>query len=508
MIIPRRTLALGLLTLSALATAGEPVSLQLRQAVANLPAITLYLDARDAAGQAASGLDPAQFSATLGAQAAEVKSLQPLAQSGEGLAYVFLVDVSKSLKPAQFSAVQQALNDWIGALSAKDRAAILSFGDSVRLRQDFTGDAEKLRAEVNRLAPSDRHTQLHAALAQGLALARRVDPGLPGPRAIVTLTDGQDDAAGGVTAQEVLDRLREDPIPIYTIGFAPPPLTPAKDAALKSLGLFARTSGGEYLAGGDKPGETYLAARRRIQEGWVARLHCPACTADGRVQRLQLSGRLPSRLLGAGLDIRLLPPPPPARAAEPQVPPVAEKPPVPAPAPSGVWAWISGLPLWAYLAFGAFLLLDAVTIGVLVARRRAKARAAATPSPSPAAEPVAPPVVPVTVARPTPPPTPGLRLTFTRIDRYGPRRDYSLELRDRAVLGRGPRGCDLVIEDDPEISTTHCLLLREDGQVRVRDLNSTNGTLVNGAPIRGDFALKDGDLLLLGETELRLTWPQ
>nr|MBZ4194851.1 FHA domain-containing protein [Candidatus Contendobacter sp.] len=83
-------------------------------------------------------------------------------------------------------------------------------------------------------------------------------------------------------------------------------------------------------------------------------------------------------------------------------------------------------------------------------------------------------------------------------------RDYTLTLRDRAVLGRGPHGCDLIIEGDPEISTLHCLLIRQNGQLVLRDLNSTNGTLVNGVPIHGEYRLSDRDTVLLGNTELRL----
>ena len=45
---------------------------------------------------------------------------------------------------------------------------------------------------------------------------------------------------------------------------------------------------------------------------------------------------------------------------------------------------------------------------------------------------------------------------------------------------------------------THCQ------QTIIRDLNSTNGTLVNGVPIHNDYPLRNGDLLLLGRTELRI----
>jgi pSer/pThr/pTyr-binding forkhead associated (FHA) protein len=39
----------------------------------------------------------------------------------------------------------------------------------------------------------------------------------------------------------------------------------------------------------------------------------------------------------------------------------------------------------------------------------------------------------------------------------------------------------------------------------VEDLGSTNGTALNGSPISGQRRVADGDLILLGRTELRLT---
>ena len=61
------------------------------------------------------------------------------------------------------------------------------------------------------------------------------------------------------------------------------------------------------------------------------------------------------------------------------------------------------------------------------------------------------------------------------------------------VVGRSSRLWVLVI-DHSSISTQHCMLVKTDGLVYVRDLGSTNGTRVNGQRvIRG--ALLPGDLL-------------
>jgi hypothetical protein len=53
----------------------------------------------------------------------------------------------------------------------------------------------------------------------------------------------------------------------------------------------------------------------------------------------------------------------------------------------------------------------------------------------------------------------------------------------------------------PTISATHCELILADGGVRVRDCASTNGTFVDGQPVK-EAALSAGQILRLGDVEL------
>lgn len=54
--------------------------------------------------------------------------------------------------------------------------------------------------------------------------------------------------------------------------------------------------------------------------------------------------------------------------------------------------------------------------------------------------------------------------------------------RDVVLVGRG-EGCDLRVEHK-SVSKLHCVLVRTDGLVLLRDLGSTNGTRVNGTRVR------------------------
>jgi FHA domain len=62
---------------------------------------------------------------------------------------------------------------------------------------------------------------------------------------------------------------------------------------------------------------------------------------------------------------------------------------------------------------------------------------------------------------------------------------------------------DVVLEGDPYASSRHSAVLVRGGARIVRDLGSTNGTFVGGAPLAGEHVLRTGDELRIGETELR-----
>jgi pSer/pThr/pTyr-binding forkhead associated (FHA) protein len=67
------------------------------------------------------------------------------------------------------------------------------------------------------------------------------------------------------------------------------------------------------------------------------------------------------------------------------------------------------------------------------------------------------------------------------------------------ILGRGT-DCDLRLVD-AGVSRHHAELRIEDGEVVLVDLGSTNGTFVNGQPIRR-ITLLDGTQVTLGRTTL------
>lgn len=204
------------------------------------------------------------------------------------------------------------------------------------------------------------------------------------------------------------------------------------------------------------------------------RIDCPQCVADGQAQHINLTWSDGQLTLNDGMDVRLLP--------KPVIKPAQNRRESASPADAG----------WSIFVFGIGVLAFLLGLVMVYRQRLAQASNDNPYMPDAAAQPVAP----VKLAA-------GRMLTLTVVAGVQKGCVYQLDLKERATLGRAGT-CDLSLDNDVEVSTQHALLQVHQDKITVLDLNSTNGTLVNGVPIHNAYPLRSGDLLMLGRTELRI----
>jgi DNA-binding winged helix-turn-helix (wHTH) protein len=78
-------------------------------------------------------------------------------------------------------------------------------------------------------------------------------------------------------------------------------------------------------------------------------------------------------------------------------------------------------------------------------------------------------------------------------------RDLPLHRGDNILVRDRSLRCSI---DDRSVSRRHAAITCTDDRVTIRDLDSKNGTLVEGAPVRGEVELHDGDRVRLGGVDL------
>jgi VWFA-related protein len=462
-------------------------------------ALRVYARVLDERNEPLFTLGDATLEATVGDRRLELLQVRSFHESDEGVAYIFLVDISRSLSEREFALIRESLETWMIGLRSQDRAAILAFGDESRLVADFTNDAQALRESLGALGPTDSSTVFFEALRDGFELARRRDADLPGRRVLIVLTDGRDEGSGW-TLEDMLGVIRDDPTPIFAIGLSRIRSSEERQRYLKLLRRLATNSGGAFFEGSTETlAKSYAAIREAVHNVWVLDFACPDCVRDGRSYRLQANLSDGERVLSDGQAIRLLPTsglalgsvaPEPSQEAPAAMLDASEETPgepdVAGPESEGrqgadtaSWNW-----LWLTLP-----LLAAAAAGWLMWTRRAPA--AITPETDLATLPSVGPVEAPTYTTAgglvtTRPPRPNklrvVRLIVVRGNKPGTQ--YSVTLLDRAVLG-ARSSCDCVLFGEPGVSPEQFELFQRDGHVFMRNLSETNPTLIDGLPADG-----------------------
>jgi hypothetical protein len=86
-----------------------------------------------------------------------------------------------------------------------------------------------------------------------------------------------------------------------------------------------------------------------------------------------------------------------------------------------------------------------------------------------------------------------------------PRYSMDVVLGSELVFGKQEGDSDICLEDD-SVSRRHCRIFPVDQKLYIEDLNATNPSLLDGRYIKQPLLLKHNALLMIGETEIRISF--
>lgn len=96
-------------------------------------------------------------------------------------------------------------------------------------------------------------------------------------------------------------------------------------------------------------------------------------------------------------------------------------------------------------------------------------------------------------------------IDITLEDRADPTKYFRANIKDRAIIGRSKKLCDIPVSYDDSVSGKHCELFLRGDSLYVRDLSSSNGTMVNQQKVYQDIRINNGDVLRLGQLSFIVT---
>lgn len=247
--------------------------------------VTLHVTVTDKSREYVTDLNPGDFAVFENGRRQEVAFFQ---RSGFPLAVALLFDTSGSMRGA-LPALQRAAVEFVRALGPEDVASVMSFGDTVRILQDFTADRSALERAI-RLAPPEGgtafNTAVYVALTHLTATAASQSDGVPRRRVLVLLSDGKD-TASLVAFDDVLALAARRDVAIYSIRLERPvPAVRDPDEGRFALQrLASQTGGGAFFPQQHYALPAVFADIRRELASQYALAYEPHGPRDGRAFR-------------------------------------------------------------------------------------------------------------------------------------------------------------------------------------------------------------------------------
>lgn len=257
-------LAVLMLLVQTAVFAGDLYSTDIRQVYCFSDLLRTYVDAEDSGGNSINKPERSDVAATIDGNKLTVQDIRRFGDTDEGVADIFLVDISGSIRDSQMKQVKAAIKTWAANMKNNDRIAIITFGENVRCAIDFSNDRGAIDNAVNSITNNDRKTQLYGGISEALKLATRTDANLPKRKNIVLITDGVNDYNGGVSENDVFTQLKDDLVPVYSM------LMPNSEKGRATINSVTEYSGGKMYDMSNKQIDTvYGWIRESIQNSYT-----------------------------------------------------------------------------------------------------------------------------------------------------------------------------------------------------------------------------------------------
>ena len=414
-----------------------------------------------------------------------------------------MVDNSLSIKSADRTKTIGLITDIAAGRLPNERITLCTVSDHINVRVRESGNYADLKAQIDSIQYSNQVTYLTDVLDEMLnEEAQRTEAAFV--RCIV-ISDGVDNNPGGITRNELTDKLSEHNIPIYTIGCS------GEDSALKDMYALSRQTGAKNWSLSEITDNLSLVSTLGSTEiPTYAEIPIPETLRDGTVKGVRLvfeNGATAETRLGMPFGVITptpTPEPTPTPTPEPTPPPTPE----PTPTPTAEPEPPAEKDNTVYYIAGAVIALLVIAAIVVFLLRKNKQKDIRTINEGPAFK-VGSNVTETEILGENSSGSTvvliddqkSFKLSLTDVNH--PERHYEIPLRNRTTIGRNASN-QVVIDYDNSVSGSHCAVMVSGNQIKIKDLNSKNGTFVDGIQVVDTALLANGCKIRLGRVVLRV----
>lgn len=487
--------------------------------------VIVYCTSMESTGE---NYDPQQFTATISGQDCPVLDVSTVGQEQEGITYYCLVDVSGSMHQEQMAHAKDVLTKICESLGENDNMVIGALGTTLETT-DFLKDKDEIRKVIDGLTGESDYTAIYDAMVDSISVLKS-NNSCNMKKCLVLISDGDDETVLGTTRDEALSAVTDSDIPVYTVATMRQSPTAQQKEAAENLGAFARSSvggkdyppvGNDYasVAGAFDADEAGGFIVEDMQSGIILTLDTSGIETAKDEVLLNVTLKTDSATYSDTMylyaaDLKF-------SSKEPETEPnseaetKSETEPEPETEPETESESES---ISVYLiAAGAVLILIILTVVILVIKRnkvkKEKAeREAAEKEEAQKEEELRkerqkaqPPDM--TVFHPSSAaPEPFYEVKFMAIDHENVVFILHIPEERTVTIGRNQKA-DLVLNpNDKHLSSIQCKVRCMQNAMNIWDMNSQNGTFVNGVPIRqiGMATAQNNDVIRMGSYEYRI----
>jgi VWFA-related protein len=180
----------------------------------NCPRISTIVSVTDNQGNPVTGLTASNFTVKEDGVVQSITVNQVGTSGGSGLSLAIVVDRSTSLSDSDLANMKAAAKGLVSKLGASDAVSVWAFSTGVDKLQDYTTDRTAINRAIDSIARTGS-TALYAAVIQAAqSLAAR-----SGRKAVVLMTDGEDNNSGGKTIDDAIAQAKLASSPVFPVGF-------------------------------------------------------------------------------------------------------------------------------------------------------------------------------------------------------------------------------------------------------------------------------------------------
>lgn len=448
----------------------------------------------------------------IGTSTGEVTAAEPLTEQDVSLRTLVMVDNSLSIKQKDRDKIADFLQNLISDRDAGEEMAVTVFGEEITWLAEYTGDYSTLKQAVDGIEYQDQETYLTDVLYELLTTQYPAD-GEDVYRRIIVVSDGVDNKSLGYTKEELYSLLKENSYPIYTIGCT----NGKNEEELENMFALSRMTSAQAFLMDDVENTLDITDELKADRDIIRLQVKPLPEAmDGSRKTVKISYTDQGGTVSLSADI-IMPQQTQAADQEPEAEPV----PVPetpeqqeetAPLENQDKAMKTVILIAVFCAVIAAAVVVVIVLIFLKKRNKVEFEPIDDQILQQLEYGCAPSEGKTELVRTDAPDDDGQtymiwnnRNTYHIVltDMHSMAKTFQAPLEQSVIVGRKRDMCGIVLDYEKSVSGKHCEINVQDGRFYIRDLQSANGTYVNGSKVLSDTEIFSGNILKLGRLELK-----